>query len=403
MLPHKVVNFFKVLNSKKIKNNPKNDKFITTDRLGFRLAEYYSTRFDILSIDKCIFLSNFTSRHIKKEEKHLLQLIPKFSPIYSLMEYFDNYPFSYSDINYSFKGCLKSGVEIAIKVSNKEGKTNIIKRLNGMLKNIKYSIFFRPYLEKKFKIKETIGRLEEILYSKVAYQKEIHYTFKLKDELEMHREEMELSKINFPNIYVYLSDENVIVSQYIYGDYFFNLLLTHDISYTDTLTLIRAQLFYMLHVGNYCNNINSGNLLKDESGVIYFLDCNNIGKLEPETRKKLLNFFRAIILGNYPYACSLLNELTCRCLNSVDMEELEIASKNIMNNYKKSYQEVFFIKIMKIFRCANNLGMCFDDHIYELFKSLMYLDNLLMHTMNKNDKIKTDILEILEKIEKLKK
>lgn len=36
MLPHKVVNFFKVLNSKKIKNNPKNDKFITTDRLGFR-------------------------------------------------------------------------------------------------------------------------------------------------------------------------------------------------------------------------------------------------------------------------------------------------------------------------------------------------------------------------------
>lgn len=108
--------FIKFIKSFKCKNNSDLDCIVYLERLGIRIAQEYSTRFDLLSIDKCLYLTEFQTPVLEKAEKHLLNLVPKFDPLFSLMEYYDNYPYSYSDINYSFKGCLKSGVEISIKL-----------------------------------------------------------------------------------------------------------------------------------------------------------------------------------------------------------------------------------------------------------------------------------------------
>lgn len=384
----------------KIKLNNKTS--LDLGRLGVRLAQEYSTRFDMLSIQKCLYLRKFKSSHIKKEERHLLQLIPKFAPLFSLMEYYDNYPFSYSDINYRFKGCLKTGVEICIKVSNNPAKENFIKKLIKLQKRLKYILFFYPFLEKKYKIKEILTLIEKKSYDKYDFKKEINSTRILKKYLSKCEEELNLYNIKFPKIYAYLSDENTIVSKHIYGSYFYELLEQNEITYNDALTIVKSQLFFILKCNIYYNNLYSGNLMKSEDGTIHYLDCNNLGSLKQETSLQLLRLFKALILGNYPYVANILNELSTQSLNTLDLEELEYAIKNIFNTNKKEYLEVFFIKIMKIFRCASKLGMRFDEEIFPLFKSLVYLDLLLFKTIDKNTKIKTDILNILNDLEKLK-
>lgn len=396
----KFLRFFKILNNKK---SSKKCSFVELDRLGFRMAQAYSTRFDMLSIDKCLCLTTYNSNFIKKDEKHLRQMVPKFAPLFALMEYYDNYPYSYSDINYLFKGCLKTGVEITIKVSNNTAKMNFIKKIVNLRKKLKYILIFYPYIEKKYKVYEILDQIEQTAYLKADLKKEINSTNMLREYLEKYRDELNLNNIYFPKIYAYLSDEDIIVSEYIYGKYFYELLETHDITYHDVLSIIKSQLFFMINNGVFYNNLYSGNLMKTEEGNIYYLDCNNLGSLEKETSENLHKLLSAILLGNYPYATTILNEMSLITLNTIDLEDLENTIKNIINSSKKDYTEVFFIKLMKIFRYGSKLGMKFEDEIFSLFRSFIYLDVLLFNVIDKNTKIKTDLLEILSTLENTNK
>ena len=114
---------------------------------------------------------------------------------------------------------------------------------------------------------------------------------------------------------------------------------------------------------------------------------------------QLFRLFKAVALGNYPYASVILNELSELSLGTPELEELSTTIKEIFAIDKEEYKEAFFIKIMKSFRAASKLGMKFESEIYPIFKCLIYLDSLIFKTKSKNSKIKSDILQILEDIE----
>lgn len=391
--------FIKFIKSFKCKNNSDLDCIVYLERLGIRIAQEYSTRFDLLSIDKCLYLTEFQTPVLEKAEKHLLNLVPKFDPLFSLMEYYDNYPYSYSDINYSFKGCLKSGVEISIKAVNKTAKNNYFKKVNALRKKLKYFSFFFPWMEKEYKIKEIIDEVEKNSLEKLTLSNEINFTDNLKEYLKPYQEKLQLEKIKFPKIYAYLSSENMVVSEYIYGTYFYDLITSKSLSYKNAMLLVKAQLFFILKIGIFYNNLHSGNLMIDENENIYYLDCNIVSNISLNTRLQLLKLFKAICLRNFPYASVILNELSEISLTTLDLEKLSTIIKEIFTNEKLLYQEVFFIKIMKSFREASKLGMIFPQEIFPVFKSLIYLDSILFVSKNKNSKIKSDILSILNEIE----
>lgn len=398
MLSTKFVKFIKSFNSK---NNSKLDCILDLGRLGIRISQEYSTRFDILSIDKCLYLTEFQTPSLEKDEKHLLQLVPKFDPLFSLMEYYDNYPYSYSDINYSFKACLKSGVEITVKAVNKTARNNFFKKITALRKKLKYLSFIYPWMEKEYKVKEVIDSVEKNSIQKSTLSNEVNYTNSLNEYIKPFREKLNLQDVQFPKIYAYLSSEDMVVSEFIYGSYFYELLPVKKLKYEDVLKLVKTQMFFMLKIGVFYNNLHSGNLMLSEEGKIYYLDCNNLGSLASDTKAQFMRLFKAVALGNYPYASVILNELSEKTLGTPDLEELSTIIKEIFATDKEEYEEAFFIKVMKSFRAACKMGMGFEEEIFPVFKSLIYLDSLIFQTKNKNSKIKSDILSILDEIESI--
>lgn len=394
-------NFIKFIKSFKSKKNSDLNCIIDLGRLGMRIAQEYSVRFDLLPIEKCLYLSEFQTPVLEKAEKHLLNLVPKFDPLFSLMEYYDNYPYLYSDINYSFKGCLKTGVEISIKAVNKTTKNNYFKKVNSLRNKLKYYSFLFPWMEKDYKIKEVFDQLEENSMQKLTLSNEIAYTTEFSENLKQYREKLHLEKVKFLKMYVYLSSEQMVVSEYIYGSYFHELIAKKALRYEDAILLIRAQLFFMLKIGKFYNNIHSANLMLDEEQNIYFLDCNTVETIAPNTKLQLFRLLKALCLGNFPYASVILNELSDSSLNSEQLEELSNTIKEIMTNSKEKTNEVFFVKVMRMFRSTALLGAVFPEKIFPIFKSFIYLDSLLFVTKNKNSKIKTDILNILNDIEEI--
>ena len=146
-----LLNFIKLVSSFHSKKFPNPDIITKLGILGIRIAQEYSSRFDVIDIEKCIYLSKFQTSDTEKEDRHLLTLLPKKSPLLSQMEYYDNDSYSYSDINYLFKGCLKNGIEITIKAVNENAKKNFTKKVNSLEKELKFFSWFYPKFNKKYK------------------------------------------------------------------------------------------------------------------------------------------------------------------------------------------------------------------------------------------------------------
>ena len=65
------------------------------------------------------------------------------------MEYYDNDSYSYSDINYLFKGCLKNGIEITIKAVNENAKKNFTKKVISLEKELRFFSWFLSWIQQK--------------------------------------------------------------------------------------------------------------------------------------------------------------------------------------------------------------------------------------------------------------
>lgn len=395
MLSSKFINFMKAINSGRLE---KLSCVVELGRVGVRMAEEYSTRFDLLDVEQCLYLSEFQTPQLEKAEKHLLNLVKKNDPLFSLLEYYDNYPYSYSDINYFFKGCLKSGVEISIKAVNPSARNSYFKKVKKLEKSLRYQKFLRPWLNEKYQVEEVLKDLEEHSIQKFNLVNEIKFTKSMTDYLEEYNDVKFLKRIKFPKVYTYLSSEEKVACEYIYGSYFYELLQYNRLAYKDVLDLIRAQLFFILKVGIFHNNLHSGNLILSDEGNIYFLDCNSLGVLKTQTREGLFKILKFTLKEEFKEVAITLNEISEK---KFTIEEIETLAKKIEDIYSINYttNNTFIRKLMEIFKVANNFGIVYDKDIFSAFKSFIYLDKMVNKTKDKNSIFKDDLLRVLDEIE----
>lgn len=397
MLSSKFIKFMKALNSGKIENL---NCVLELGRVGLRMAEEYSTRFDLLDIEQCLFLSEFQTPKLEKAEKHLLNLVKKDDPLFSLMEYYDNYPYAYSDINYFFKGCLKSGVEISIKAVNPVAKNNYFKKLYKLEKALKFHNFFMPWLNKKYKVDEILKDLEQHSKDKFTLGNEIRATKSMEEYLSQYKDIEFLKRVKFPKIYAYFSSDDMVVTEYTYGTYFYELLCYRQLAYKDVIELIKIQLFFMLKIGVFHNNLHSGNLILGDNGEIYFLDCNTISVLKTETKESVFEILKAITKKNFGEIAYQLNRLSKNKLSEESLEKL-IQDIQFSFSTNTTNKNSLFRKIMKIFKVASDAGIIFESDIFSIFKSFIYFDKLVEKTKNKNTIFIEDFEKIIGELEQI--
>lgn len=395
MLSSKFIKFMRAL---KMENNEKLSTILELGRIGVRISEEYSTRIDLLEIDQCLYLSDFQTPQLEKSEKHLLNLVKTKDPLFSLMEYYDNYPYSYSDISCIFKGCLKTGVEISIKGINPTSKNNYFKNLHKLKTSLKHRKIFMPWLNQKYKVNDILDKLDEYSQEKFSLRNEIRFTKIMQESLNIYTDVEFLKRMRVPKIYSYLSSDNLIVTEYIYGTYFYELLEYKRLLYKDVLDLIKIQLFFIFKIGIFHNNLHSGNLILSDEGKIYFLDCNTISILKLELRSVLYNILRCLVEKKYKSAVFFLNSISNQKLSE---EELGKLVKNIefIRLSEISKKVPVIAKVMLAFKEAINIGMNFDEEIYPIFKSFIYLEKLAQKTKSKNTIFSDDLSQILEELE----
>lgn len=395
MLSSKFIKFMRALRNGE---NEKLSSILELGRVGVRIAEEYSTRFDLLDVNQCLYLSEFQTPQLERAEKHLLNLVKTKDPLFSLMEYYDNYPYSYSDISCIFKGCLKSGVEISIKGINPTAKSAYFKNLHKLESSLKHRKLFMPWLNQKYKVNEILNNLEEYSLEKFSLRNEIRFTKIMQESLDIYKDLEFLKRVRVPKIYAYLSSDNLIVTEYIYGTYFHELLNYRRLAYKDVLDLIKIQLFFIFKIGIFHNNLHSGNLILSDEGKIHFLDCNTISTLKSDLRIVLHHILKSLIKKNYKEVALSFNSISSVKFDEGELEKLEEAIAQAYDS-EVSNKNPLVGKIMEVFRVVANSGIVFDGEIYPIFKSFIYLEKLVEKTKDKNTIFSEDFIRILDELE----
>ncbi|MEH1739735.1 AarF/UbiB family protein [Fusobacterium varium] len=394
-----LLNFIKLVSSFHSKKFPNPDIITKLGILGIRIAQEYSSRFDVIDIEKCIYLSKFQTSDTEKEDRHLLTLLPKKSPLLSQMEYYDNDSYSYSDINYLFKGCLKNGIEITIKAVNENAKKNFTKKVNSLEKELKFFSWFYPKFNKKYKTVEIIENLKKVTEQKLNLNNEIKSTELLKDYLAQYSDYKGFARLKFPSIYAYLTSDIMLVSKYTYGTYFYQMLENRRLSYKDVLEVIRIQLFFILKIGTFHSNLHLGNIILGSDGFIYFQDCNVLSSVNDEIKENLFKLLSVISKYDYSEIPNILNNMSDVKIEAEKMNLVSVEINNIFKNSKGSFlQKDSIVKnIMYSFKSGIKNGMVFSNEIYPVIKSLIYLENMALKVKPKTY-FAEDISKILTEI-----
>ena len=172
-----------------------------------------------------------------------------------------------------------------------------------------------------------------------------------------------------------------MVSDFIPGPSLDELLDQGKLDYDTLLELFKIHGYYMFCAGTFHGDLHPGNVLVDESQEnFYFIDTGYIGHVGPKIRKGLFYFFKALTENDFTEAANSLSEMAEVPLTGEDMKKFQ---SDLINLYKdfpgKSVSEISLTRqMMETIKLGVQTGMAFDQGIFAIVRSLMYLDGMVL-------------------------
>jgi ubiquinone biosynthesis protein len=274
---------------------------------------------------------------------------------------------------------LSGGEEVVVKAV----KANVRNQFAADVASLKrlFSLAIRLYPRLRG-VGDPIGILEDVetyTLSELDLRNEAEGQATLRRIRDAYGNCFSLERLKFPGIYRSLSNENVLVSNYVPGPSVDELLGQGALRYETLIELFRLHGFYMFCVGQFHGDLHPGNVLLDGKDF-YFVDTGYIGSIAPVVRDGLFGFFSA--LADYDYAACVthLHSMSTKELDSSKLQQFET---NIFALYADFHEatvsEVSLTRrMMQTIKLGVNAGMAFDRSIFSVIRSLMYLDGMVL-------------------------
>ncbi len=341
--------------------------------LAVKIGQVHALRIDFLNEETCVELSKLYRTNIPIKLENVLKNIDmtKFSQI-------DDKPIASASVGQVYKAKLISGEEVVIKIIKSDFKKIFEKDVASVKRFFKFVIFFYPKLARVFDPIGILEHIEDYTLRELNLLNEIEGHEILKEIYEKNKNIYDLSSLKFPKIYRKLSSENVMVSEYIPGKTF-DEILDDKIDYAELLLLFKIHGFFMFNIGTFHGDIHPGNLMLCDD-KIYFIDTGAIGHVSKRLSSGLLNFFEALSVYDYDLCAQRLNEMAETRISGQRFEKFKAKFNILYSDFKgKSVKDVSLTrKMMETIKLGVNSGMGFEKGMFSIIKSLMFLDGMVL-------------------------
>ncbi|MGL4654196.1 AarF/UbiB family protein [Cetobacterium sp.] len=380
---------------------PKLEEIEKMGLLAVKISQYYALRADFIDEKTCVYLSKLYEYSYSAQKREIDLAINKDEWILDALESYENLPFSSASIGQVHIGHLrgnnKERKKVAIKIRKDNFKESFLKDIENAKKIANIILFFYPKLKKVFNPLEVLENIEDGTLKELDFLNEVegaNYLRRLRNE---NSEKFDLENLYFSNFVESLCSERVVVSNFVEGKSFNILLKEGKLNYSELLKLFKYHTFFMFKLGVFHGDLHPGNIILGENGEITLIDCSTIGKVKSKLRKGLFGFFYYLSRYDYDKAAFYLNEMSEKRLNQKDFGKFSEKFKALYSDFKDSnVSQVSLTKrMMETIKLSINSGMEFEEGMFHVIKSLMYLDGMVLKC-NPEVNLMNDIREFTE-------
>ena len=351
--------------------------------LAVKLGQVHALRSDFLEPEKCEHLSKLFRNNHAMGSEDFLQLVEStaVSDFISHFETIEPDALASASVGQVHLGTLKDGTQVVIKAVKKDVRKDFIADVSSIRRLFGFISFFYRKLKRVGNPEAILNDIEEYTLSELDLRKEVDGVRVLASIRDKNKDQYDFSKLSFAKVHESLCNENVMVSDFIPGPSLDELLDEGKLDYDTLLELFKIHGYYMFCAGTFHGDLHPGNVLVDESQEnFYFIDTGYIGHVGPKIRKGLFYFFKALTENNFTEAANSLSEMAEVPLTGEDMKKFQ---SDLINLYKdfpgKSVSEISLTRqMMETIKLGVQTGMSFDQGIFAIVRSLMYLDGMVL-------------------------
>jgi len=352
--------------------------------LAVKLAQIFALRPDIIGVKKCeeLQLLYEQAATIPREDVNKIireMALPEFHE--NVVE-FNQEPLASASVGQVHLGKLKSGETVAIKVIKYDHKKSFKKDIKKMRRWLKLAIIFSPKLRKVGNPLALLSHVENYTLNELDLINEIRgaeQLIKIKDDLN---DDFPLPLLKFPKYWENLSNENILVSEFIEGDTLRKRIDKQDITWEEMLQLFRIHGAYMFGVGTFHGDLHPGNCIIDNDGKFVFIDTSAICNAPKHVSKALFNFFNYLSASEKNNAYDALLKMSEKVTKD-DREGYYSEMEKIYHDFeKRSVGEMSLTKIMMqtVKAAVIKAKADFGEDSFPIIRSLMYMDGMVVRT-----------------------
>lgn len=373
-------------NARKVLNT-----FISLGPVYIKLGQWLSSRADILPQPYLEELSKLQDKVPAAPFDQVKPIIEK--DLGSINEKFDSIdpnPVSGASLGQVYRGSI-SGQQIVIKVK-RPGIEKIVEEDLVVLKKILPLAlrFVDPNL--RFSANAMLSQFIETIHEEMNYRNESLNLKQIKNDLKKN------NKVIIPSVYDNFSSENILTMEYIPGIKVTNVeaLEEKGINREKLVVDVHKVFFTMLlrHTIFHADP-HPGNISVTDDGKLILYDYGMVGKLDNETRLRLIRLYLALVEKDPPRTVNVMNELgmltpdfnrsviekgielTVRAMHGRKPEEMEVQSlMELANRTMSKFPFVLPKNLALYMRMASIIEGIYKQHKVE-FKFVNVLKEIL--------------------------
>lgn len=350
--------------------------------LAVKIGQTYALRLDFLPERNCLELMQLYRDTDSLNPDSFRKLLDSVTPEgwYDLFSFIEEQPIASASVGQVHRGELKKGRHVVVKLIKKDFISSFTRDVRSLRSMLRIILFFYPKLAKVADPMGILDTIEKGTLDELDLRKEADGQKVLRVITQEHTDRFDLSRLYFPEIKPELSGERYMVTEFVEGYTFDELLTKGELSYDELLELFHIHGFFVFCIGTFHGDIHPGNIIRMSDGRFAFIDTGAISRVGPTMRRGLFNFFDALSLYDYR-ACA-------QALNSMADKRIEVpAYQRFENQFLRLYRDFtnanvsqvsLTRRMMETIKLGVNSGMVFERGMYPIIKSLMYLDGMVL-------------------------
>ncbi len=353
--------------------------------MAVKLAQIFALRPDLLGEEKCKQLQQLYQHAASIppedwEETLRSKAIPNFFDNFKTI---DSTPLAAASVGQVHRATLHNGDEVVIKFVKQANAVKFRKEVDRMKSWLRIFLIFSPRLRKVGNPMALLNHVADYTTRELDLRNEISGAEELAKIQAEIADEFPTPKLRFPKYYPKLSNENVLVSEFIEGISLEEGIENKSLEWSTLLELFRIHGAYLFGIGTFHGDLHPGNCIIDKQGRFVFIDNGAICHAPSFVNRSLFNFFEHLSRQEMHSAFMSLLDMTTKKPTGKKMQKYLNRMNEIYADFeKKPVGEQSLTRIMmQTVRAAVELANAeFGEEAFPIIRALMYLDGLVIRT-----------------------